>query len=76
MYVYHWTLDRRWEECYRRLVALNISHDKIIRVWPVLVEYPVSDLEFDLNLFKTSMERIIDEWLAGILWSWCLSQSA
>ena len=67
--VHSWTLEERWEECYRRMVALNISHDKIIRVWPLLVEYPVDDLEFDLDNFPTGMERIIDGWLAGSLWS-------
>ena len=47
------------------MVALNISHDRICRVWPLFVEYPVMHLETYLDLIPKGMERLIDEWLAG-----------
>ena len=64
----YWTLEQRWEECYRRLLALNISHDKICRVWPLFVEYSIVHIETQLQVVPWKMDQVIDKWLAGELW--------
>ena len=63
--VLDWPIEQRWEECYKRLLALNISHDRICRVWPTFMDCSVRHLEHYLHWVPTHMERVIDERLAG-----------